>query len=62
VTTADTTDEHPIDRFNRIKKEIDLIEKDLEFYKKNVKNNNKNLYNFLERSFGQKDSFGKSFI
>ena len=36
VTTAETNDEHPIDRFNRIKKEIELIEKDLEFYKNNV--------------------------
>ena len=35
-TTAETNDEHPIDKFNRIKKEIDLIEIDLEFYKKNV--------------------------
>lgn len=36
VTTAETYDEHPVDKFNRIKKEIQLIESDLEFYKNNV--------------------------
>ena len=36
ITTADTNEEHPIDKFKRIQKEIDLIEKDFEFYKDKV--------------------------
>lgn len=35
-TTTDTNEEHPIDKFKRIQKEIDEIEKDLEFYKEKV--------------------------
>lgn len=36
MTTAVSEDDNPIQKFNRIKNEIDLIEKDLEFYNKNV--------------------------
>jgi hypothetical protein len=36
VTTADTNEEHPIDKFKRIQKEIDEIEKDFDFYKDKV--------------------------
>jgi hypothetical protein len=36
MTTALSEDENPIAKFYRIKNEIDLIEKDLEFYNKNV--------------------------
>jgi hypothetical protein len=35
-TTSSSEDENPIYKFNKIKNEIDLIEKDLEFYKQNV--------------------------
>jgi hypothetical protein len=36
TTTAETNEEHPIDKFRRIQKEIDKIEKDFEFYKDKV--------------------------
>jgi len=36
-STMASIDENPIAKFNKIKSEIDLIEKDLEFYSKNVK-------------------------
>jgi hypothetical protein len=37
VTTNTTDTESPISQFNRIKREIDLIEKDIQFYQKNVR-------------------------
>jgi hypothetical protein len=38
-TTATTDTENPIQKFYRIKKEIGIIEKDIQFYQKNVKFN-----------------------
>jgi hypothetical protein len=37
VNTADTNEEHPIDKFKRIQMEINQIEKDFEFFKEKVK-------------------------
>jgi hypothetical protein len=36
VSTAPTDGENPIHQFDRIKHEIDLIEKDIKFYQNNV--------------------------
>lgn len=35
-TTCNSTDDNLIARFNQLKKDIELIEKDLSFYKQNV--------------------------
>jgi hypothetical protein len=37
ATTSASEDENPVYKFNKIKSEIEMIEKDLQFYSHNVK-------------------------